>query len=146
MCHESEGQMEELLKGEPPTLLSKGLNMLAKNQDKNFMSIDKRFKNIDDKLEELLDLLKMDKKDTDRKFQNMENHIQEQVKKRNLDCIEHKKEISEKFDEIEENTELLVFFQKHPKLLIFMGISLIFILGYAFGSEFNIIDLINLLK
>ena len=146
MCHESEGQMEELLKGEPPTLLSKGLNMLAKNQDKNFMSIDNRFKNIDDKLEELLDLLKMDKKDTDRKFQNMENHIQEQVKKRSLDCAEHKKEISEKFNEIEDNTELLVFFQKHPKLLIFMGISLIFILGYAFGSEFNIIDLINLLK
>ena len=120
--------------------------MLAKNQDKNFMSIDKRFKNIDDKLEELLDLLKMDKKDTDRKFQNIENHIQGQFKKRSLDCAEHKKEISKKFDEIEDNTELLVFFQKHPKLLIFMGISLIFILGYAFGSEFNIIDLINLLK
>ena len=144
MCHESTSQMEELLKGEPPTLLSKGLNMLAINQDKNFLSIDKRFKNIDDKLEELLDLLKLDKKDTDRKLAQMENHINEQVKQRAVICAEHKKELNEKFEEIEHDTELLVFFQKYPKLLMIIGVCLIFLIGYAFGSGYNLMDIAKL--
>ena len=143
MCHESESQMAELLKGEPPTLLSKGLNMLATNQDKNFLSIDKRFKNIDDKLEELLNLLKLDKKDTDKKFIQMEQHISEQVKQRILNCAEHKKELEEKFEEIEQDTELLVFFQKYPKLLMAIGLLLIFTIGYFIGSEYSLMDIIK---
>lgn len=143
MCHESASQMEELLKGEPPTLLSKGLNMLATNQDKNFLSIDKRFKNIDDKLEELLNLLKLDKKDTDKKFIQMEQHIGEQVKQRILSCAEHKKELEEKFEEIEQDTELLVFFQKYPKLLMAIGLLLIFTIGYFIGSEYSLMDIIK---
>ena len=34
MKRESTNQMDELLKGEPPTLQTKGLLMLARNQDK----------------------------------------------------------------------------------------------------------------
>ena len=57
MNHESANQMEQLLKGEPSTLQTKGLVMLAQNQDKNFGSVDKRFENVEGKLDKIIEMI-----------------------------------------------------------------------------------------
>ena len=98
MSNESAAQMEELLKGVKPSLLSKGLNMLATNQDKNFMSVDKRFDDLNKKVDRVLNLLEENKKDTDKRI--------ETVKQDSLiRCEQHKKEINERFKDVEESTE-----------------------------------------
>ena len=88
MSNESAAQMEELLKGVKPSLLSKGLNMLATNQDKNFMSVDKRFDDLNNKVDRVLHLLEENKKDTDKRIETIK---QDSLKR----CEQHKKEINE---------------------------------------------------
>lgn len=58
--NESATQMGELLKGERPTILSKGLNMLAVNLDKidkKFNDMDEKFKSMDEKLDDILEMI-----------------------------------------------------------------------------------------
>lgn len=128
MSNDSAAQMEELLKGVKPSLLSKGLNMLATNQDKNFMSVDKRFDDLNKKVDKVLNLLEENKKDTEKRI--------EIVKQDSLDSLElHKKEVDAKFDKIEKSTETFTYFSKHPKLIKYIAVAILIIISYVLGHK-----------
>ena len=128
MSNDSAAQMEELLKGVKPSLLSKGLNMLATNQDKNFMSVDKRFDDLNKKVDKVLNLLEENKKDTEKRI--------EIVKQDSLDSLElHKKEVDAKFDKIEKCTETFTYFSKHPNFIKYIAVAILIIISYVLGHK-----------
>ena len=132
MSNESAAQMEELLKGVKPSLLSKGLNMLAANQDKNFMSVDKRFDDLNKKVDRVLNLLEENKKDTDKRI--------EIVNQDSIDRLElYKKQVNATFEEIEESTETFTFFTKHPHFIKYIAVAILIIIAYILGHK-EIID------
>ena len=128
MC-EIEKQLNELLAGTKPTQTTKALKIQA-------MYIDKKFANIEDKLDLILDKIEEHKLETDK-----------QLNKIRLDqtqnCVNHKNELNNRLNELDEKTEVVGFFTKHPKILIIAGIGLIFLIGFAFGHG-KIMDLLKL--
>ena len=47
--------------------------------------------------------------------------------------MKHKMDLNNRLNELDEKTEVVGFFTKHPKILIIVGIGLIFLIGFAFG-------------
>ena len=137
MSNESAAQMEELLKGVKPSLLSKGLNMLAANQDKNFMSVDKRFDDLNNKVDRVLNLLEENKKDTDKRIETIK---QDSL----IRCEQHKKEINERFKDVEESTETFTFFTKHPSFIKYIAVAILLIISYILGHKEILDKFINL--
>ena len=128
MC-EIEKQLNELLAGTKPTQTTKALKIQA-------MYIDKKFANIEDKLDLILDKIEENKLETDK-----------QLNKIRLDqaqnCVKHKNELDNRLNDLDEKTEVVGFFTKHPKILIIAGIGLVFLIGFAFGYG-KIMDLLKL--
>ena len=128
MC-EIEKQLNELLAGTKPTQTTKALKIQA-------MYIDKKFANIEEKLDLILDKIDENKRETDEKLKTIRA---EQAQS----CMKHKTEVSNRLDDLDEKTEVVGFFSKHPKILIIVGIGLIFLIGFAFGHG-KIMDLLKL--
>ena len=128
MC-EIEKQLNELLAGTKPTQITKALKIQA-------MYIDKKFSNIEDKLDLILDKIEENKLETDRQLSKIRD---EQAQ----NCVRHKTDLNTRLNELDEKTEVVGFFTKHPKLLIIAGIGLIFLIGFAFGYG-KIMDLLKL--
>lgn len=128
MC-EIEKQLNELLAGTKPTQTTKALKIQA-------MYIDKKFSNIEDKLDLILDKIEENKLETDRQLSKIRD---EQAQ----NCVKHKTDLSNRLNELDEKTEVVGFFTKHPKILIIAGIGLVFLIGFAFGYG-KIIDLLKL--
>ena len=128
MC-EIEKQLNELLAGTKPTQTTKALKIQA-------MYIDKKFANIEDKLDLILDKIEENKLETDKQLSKIRD---EQAQ----NCIRHKTDLSNRLNELDEKTEVVGFFTKHPKLLIILGIGLVFLIGFAFGYG-KIMDLLKL--
>ena len=57
--------------------------------------------------------------------------------------MKHKTEVNNRLDNLDEKTEVVGFFSKHPKILIITGIGLVFLIGFAFGYG-KIMDLLKL--
>ena len=131
MCKELERQMAEMLKGSKPTITTKAINILA-------MDIDKKFANVDNKLDNILVLLKENKTDTDAKIKELRDS---QIKS----CTEHKEEIKKKFNELDKDVETLNFFTKHPNILKFVGIVVLFLIGIIIGKS-DLWELIKIIK
>ena len=128
MC-EIEKQLNELLSGTKPTQTTKALKIQA-------MYIDKKFANIEDKLDLILDKIEENKLETDKQL----NKIRlEQAQ----NCANHKNELNNRLNDLDEKTEVVGFFTKHPKILIIVGIGLVFLIGFAFGYG-KIMDLLKL--
>ena len=128
MC-EIEKQLNELLAGTKPTQTTKALKIQA-------MYIDKKFANIEDKLDLILDKIDENKLETDRQLSKIRD---EQAQ----NCVRHKTDLNNRLNELDEKTEIVGFFTKHPKLLIILGIGLVFLIGFAFGYG-KIMDLLKL--
>ena len=128
MC-EIEKQLNELLAGTKPTQTTKALKIQA-------MYIDKKFANIEDKLDLILDKIEENKLETDRQLSKIR---EEQAQ----NCVRHKTDLNNRLNELDEKTEIVGFFTKHPKILIIAGIGLIFLIGFAFGYG-KIMDLLKL--
>ena len=128
MC-EIEKQLNELLTGTKPTQTTKALKIEA-------MYIDKKFANIEDKLDLILDKIEENKLETDRQLSKIR---EEQAQ----NCVRHKTDLNNRLNELDEKTEIVGFFTKHPKLLIILGIGLVFLIGFAFGYG-KIMDLLKL--
>ena len=128
MC-EIEKQLNELLAGTKPTQTTKALKIEA-------MYIDKKFANIEDKLDLILDKIEENKLETDKQLSKIRD---EQAQ----NCVRHKTDLSNRLNELDEKTEVVGFFTKHPKILIIAGIGLIFLIGFAFGYG-KIMDLLKL--
>ena len=128
MC-EIEKQLNELLAGTKPTQTTKALKIEA-------MYIDKKFANIEDKLDLILDKIEENKLETDRQLSKIRD---EQAQ----NCVRHKTDLNTRLNELDEKTEIVGFFTKHPKILIIAGIGLIFLIGFAFGYG-KIMDLLKL--
>ena len=128
MC-EIEKQLNELLAGTKPTQTTKALKIQA-------MYIDKKFANIEDKLDLILDKIEENKLETDKQLSKIRD---EQAQ----NCVRHKTDLSKRLNELDEKTEVVGFFTKHPKILIIAGIGLIFLIGFAFGYG-KIMDLLKL--
>ena len=128
MC-EIEKQLNELLAGTKPTQTTKALKIQA-------MYIDKKFANIEDKLDLILDKIEENKLETDKQLSKIRD---EQAQ----NCVRHKTDLSNRLNELDEKTEVVGFFTKHPKILIIAGIGLIFLIGFAFGHG-KIMDLLKL--
>lgn len=128
MC-EIEKQLNELLAGTKPTQTTKALKIQA-------MYIDKKFANIEDKLDLILDKIEENKLETDKQLSKIRD---EQAQ----NCVRHKTDLNNRLNELDEKTEIVGFFTKHPKLLIILGIGLIFLIGFAFGYG-KIMDLLKL--
>ena len=128
MC-EIEKQLNELLAGTKPTQTTKALKIQA-------MYIDKKFANIEDKLDLILDKIEENKLETDRQLSKIRDE-QAQI------WVSHKTDLDTRLNELEEKTEIVGFFTKHPKLLIILGIGLVFLIGFAFGYG-KIMDLLKL--
>jgi len=128
MC-EIEKQLNELLAGTKPTQTTKALKIQA-------MYIDKKFANIEDKLDLILDKIEENKLETDKQL----NKIRDEQAQ---NCVRHKTDLSNRLNELDEKTEVVGFFTKHPKILIIAGIGLIFLIGFAFGYG-KIMDLLKL--
>ena len=131
MCKELERQMAEMLKGSKPTITTKAINILA-------MDIDKKFANVDNKLDNILVLLKENKTDTDSKIKELRDS---QIKT----CIEHKDELKKKFSELDKDVETLNFFTKHPNILKFIGVVILFLIGIIIGKS-DLWEVIKLIK
>ena len=128
MC-EIEKQLNELLAGTKPTQTTKALKIQA-------MYLHKKFANIEDKLDLILDKIDENKLETDKQLSKIRA---EQAQS----CMKHKAEVSNRLDDLDEKTEVVGFFTKHPKILIIAGIGLIFLIGFAFGYG-KIMDLLKL--
>ena len=100
------------------------------------MYIDKKFANIEEKLDLILDRIEENKRETDEKLKTIRAE-------QSQNCIKHKKDVSNRLDDLDEKTEVVGFFTKHPKILIIAGIGLIFLIGFAFGYG-KIMDLLKL--
>jgi len=134
MCKESTQQIEELLKGETPNIMTKGLKFLALNQDRNFKSLENKIDLLIDKFENIENEIDTRIKETEEKIKSVE-------RKHDTLCVEHKKELTRKFAEIDKNEEVLNFFGKHPLILKIIGVALFIIIIYALGR----IDLLDIL-
>ena len=128
MC-EIEKQLNELLAGTKPTQTTTALKIEA-------MYIDKKFANIEDKLDIILDKIDENKLETDKQL----NKIRAEQAQ---NCVRHKTDLNTRLNELDEKTEVVGFFTKHPKILIIAGIGLIFLIGFAFGYG-KIMDLLKL--
>ena len=128
MC-EIEKQLNELLAGTKPSQTTKALKIQA-------MYIDKKFANIEDKLDLILDKIEENKLETDKQLSKIRD---EQAQ----NCVRHKTDLNTRLNELDEKTEVVGFFTKHPKILIIAGIGLIFLIGFAFGYG-KIMDLLKL--
>ena len=128
MC-EIEKQLNELLAGTKPTQTTKALKIQA-------MYVDKKFANIEDKLDRILDKIDENKLETDKQLSKIRAE-------QSQNCMKHKTEVNNRLDDLDEKTEVVGFFTKHPKLLIIAGIGLIFLIGFAFGYG-KIMDLLKL--
>ena len=128
MC-EIEKQLNELLAGTKPTQTTKALKIQA-------MYIDKKFANIEEKLDLILDKIEENKLETDKQLSKIRD---EQAQ----NCVRHKTDLSNRLNELDEKTEVVGFFTKHPKILIIAGIGLVFLIGFAFGYG-KIMDLLKL--
>lgn len=124
MCT-SQNQIEEVLKGTKPTPTTAAIGVLAINMDKNFISIDK-------KLSTITILLSEQQQANETKINDMHKNFCDT-------CAQQKAQCNKRFEKIEANTEVVSFFSTRPKLLIVVGIGVIFLLGYAMGA--NIFDL-----
>ena len=124
MCT-SQNQIEEVLKGTKPTPTTAAIGVLAINIDKNFISIDKQ-------LSTITILLSEQQQANETKVNDMHKRICDT-------CAQQKAQCNKRFEKIEANTEVVGFFSTRPKLLIVVGIGVIFLLGYAMGA--NIFDL-----
>ena len=131
MCKELEKQMSEMLKGSKPTITTKAITILA-------MDIDKKFANVDNKLDNILVLLKENKIDTDSKIKELRDS---QIKT----CSEHKDELKKKFNELDKDVETLNFFTKHPNILKFIGVVILFLIGIIIG-KLDLWEVIKLIK
>ena len=131
MCKELEKQMSEMLKGSKPTITTKAITILA-------MDIDKKFANVDNKLDNILVLLKENKTDTDSKIKELRDS---QIKT----CSEHKDELKKKFSELDKDVETLNFFTKHPNILKFIGVVILFLIGIIIGKS-DLWEVIKLIK
>ena len=128
MC-EIEKQLNELLSGTKPTQTTKALKIQA-------MYIDKKFSSIEDKLDLILNKIDENKLETDEKLKTIRAE-------QSQSCMKHKAEVNNRLDDLDEKTEIVGFFTKHPKLLIIIGIGLVFLIGFAFGYG-KIMDLLKL--
>ena len=128
MC-EIEKQLNELLAGTKPTQTTKALKIQA-------MYIDKKFSNIEDKLDIIIDKIEENKKETDEKLKTIRAE-------QSQNCFKHKTEVNQRLTDLDEKTEVVGFFTRHPKILIIAGIGLIFLIGFAFGYG-KIMDLLKL--
>ena len=111
--------------------------MLAANQDKNFMSVDKRFDDLNKKVDRVLNLLEENKKDTDKRIETIK---QDSL----IRCEQHKKEINERFKDVEESTETITYFKKHPNFLKYIAVAILIIIAYILGNKEIIDKFINL--
>lgn len=125
MCNTSQNQVEEVLKGTKPTPTTAAIGVLAINIDKNFLSIDKQ-------LSTITRLLSEQQQANEMKFNEMQKKFCDT-------CTHQKAQCEKRFEEIEDSTEVVEFFSTRPKLLIVVGVGIIFLLGYAMGA--NIFDL-----
>lgn len=128
MC-EIEKQLNELLAGTKPTQTTKALKIQA-------MYIDKKFANIEDKLDLILDKIEEHKLETDKQLSKIRSE-------QSQSCIRHKTDLDNRLNKLDEKTEVVGFFTKHPKILIIAGLGLIFLIGFAFGYG-KIMDLLKL--
>ena len=128
MC-EIEKQLNELLAGTKPTQTTKALKIQA-------MYIDKKFANIEEKLDLILDRIEENKRETDEKLKTIRAE-------QSQSCMKHKAEVSNRLDDLDEKTEVVGFFTKHPKILIIVSIGLVFLIGFAFKHG-KIMDLLKL--
>ena len=128
MC-EIEKQLNELLAGTKPTQTTKALKIQA-------MYIDKKFANIEEKLDLILDKIDENKLETDKQLSKIRA---EQAQS----CMKHKTDLDNRLNDLDEKTEVVGFFTKHPKILIIAGIGLVFLIGFAFGYG-KIMDLLKL--
>lgn len=137
--NESATQMGELLKGERPTILSKGLNMLAMNLDKidgKFNDMDEKFKSLDEKLDDILEMISENKIYYEKQIGVIENKFSDK-------CNIHKVEIEKKIKNIENNQETIDFFKRHPNILKIVGGAILIIISYMLGgTDITIKDLI----
>ena len=132
MGHESSIQMAELLKGEPSTLQTKGLIMLAQNQDKNFNSVDKRFENVESKLDRIIVMIQENKVSTDKRIEILKKEIA-------LTLTERSAANEERFKKVEDATESITFYAKNPKALKVVGVAILIVIAYLVGHS----ELIN---
>ena len=130
MCHESEQEVKAILEGTKNSSLKSSIIIIAQKQDLNF-------KNIERQLIEIKSIIISNNTESDKR-------LNKAIQDRKNDCFEHKKEINAKFKEIDSTTEELNFFKKHPKLLLIIGIGIVFLVGYGFGEK--AIDILKLLK
>ena len=141
--NESATQMGELLKGVKPTILSKGLNMLAMNLDKidnKFKDMDEKFKSMDEKLDDILEMIGENKIYYEKQISVIENKFSGK-------CEEHKSEIENRIKNVEGNQETLDFFKKHPLVLKIVAMSILIIISYLLGgSEITVKDLLSWLQ
>lgn len=128
MC-EIEKQLNELLAGTKATQTTKALKIQA-------MYIDKKFSSIEEKLDLILDKIDENKLETDEKLKTIRAE-------QSQSCMKHKAEVNNRLDDLDEKTEVVGFFTKHPKILIIVGIGLVFMIGFAFGYG-KILDLLKL--
>ena len=128
MC-EIEKQLNELLAGTKATQTTKALKIQA-------MYIDKKFSSIEDKLDLILNKIDENKRETDEKLKTIRAE-------QSQSCMKHKAEVNNRLDDLDEKTEVVGFFTKHPKILIIVGIGLVFLIGFAFGHG-KIMDLLKL--
>ena len=141
--NESATQMGELLKGVKPTILSKGLNMLAMNLDKidnKFKDMDEKFKSMDEKLDDILEMIGENKIYYEKQISVIENKFSGK-------CEAHKTEIENRIKNVEGNQETLDFFKKHPLILKIVAMSILIIISYLLGgSEITVKDLLSWLQ
>jgi hypothetical protein len=127
MCHESAKQMEQLLQGAKSTLQTKGLVMLAENQDKNFNSVDKRFANVEVKLDKIIELIGANKKATDERI--------EQLKKEwSSNCADRNKLLKADIELLKLATEDISYFKRNPKFLQGVAILILIIIAFVVGK------------
>ena len=135
MCKESTQQIEELLKGETPNIMTKGLKFLALNQDRNF-------KSLENKIDLLINKFEGIETEIDTRIKETEGKIKQVEESQHQFCMGNREELTLKFAEIDKNEEVLNFLGKHPLILKIIGVASFIIIIYILLGRIDLLDLL----
>lgn len=136
-------QVEQVLSKVKSSNLTIAVHLLAMNVDKQFELTEQRLDKVDEKLDQIINLIGINKELTEKGTLELRNYTEKRIKDIEINtketCEKHQIIIKKKFEEIDENSATWNYFSKHPSILKIVGVSILIVIAYLLGHS----ELIN---
>lgn len=137
---ESVDQIETVLRDVESSSLTIALHLLAMNQDKNFDLVDQRLEKVDEKLNQIIELIGLNKKSTDDRIEELKLNTEEKINIFKLDSKsvleKEKNNITIEINKLKQDTESISYFNSHPKVFkVFVVALTVVIISFCLGRS-----------